>query len=323
MDARALWHIDPTHSLLRQQTLNKLGSGDCLVQTRYSMVSIGTERLVSRGGVSPAAYGPMKVPYMQGEFSFPLTYGYSLTGEVVDGPQEWLGERVHAMHPHQDRCVIHSRDLTVIPDNIPLDRAILASNMETAVNGVWDGQPMMGHRILVIGYGLIGALIAYLLKPIPGVILHIHEIQPVRQDLASRHGHDVLAGEADLAESYDLIFHTSASAEGLQFAIDHAGMEGRIVEMSWYGDQKVSLEMGASFHYKRNQIFSSQVSHLAIPARPQFDHQRRKDLVFQLLADENLQSYLGECIPFDKSPSFFDDLRKQPFSGLNAYFSYD
>ncbi len=323
MDAHALWHVDPAHSVLRQQTLGKLTPGECLVKTRFSMVSLGTERLVCKGGMSPEAYGPMTVPYMQGAFSFPLTYGYSLTGEVIDGPQEWLGERVHAMHPHQDLCVIHSHDLTVVPGNVPLDRAVLASNLETAVNGVWDGQPIMGQRVLVIGYGLIGALIAHLVKPIPGIELHIHDIRGSRKELAIANGHHVWDAAESQPGDYDLIFHTSASSAGLQFAIDHTREEGRVIEMSWYGNQTVNLDLGASFHYGRNRIISSQVSRIASPALPHFDHHRRKSLIFQLLADDAYHKFLGEGIVFDQSPSFFSDLRKNSFPGMNAYFKYD
>ncbi len=323
MDAHALWHIDPTHSLLRPQTLAKLRPDECLVKTRYSMVSQGTERLVSRGLIDPAAFGPMRVPYMQGDFSFPLTYGYSLVGEVIDGPQEWRGELVHAMHPHQDICVIHKDDLTVIPPNVPLDRAVLASNMETAVNGIWDSQPVMGQDILVIGYGLIGALIAWLLRPVPGMTLNIVDIQSQRSLLAAAHGHQVIQARDIRKEGYDVVFHTSASSSGLQLAIDSTREEGRIMEMSCHGSREVSLNLGTSFHFGRKRIISSQVSRIASPALPYFDHQRRKDLVFRLLADTSLQDYLGEAIPFEDAPSFFEQLRKGNVSGLNTYFTYD
>lgn len=322
MEANALWHINPSLSIIRPQTLGDLRDDECLVQTRFSMVSMGTERLVCRGGIGETAYKQMEVPYMQGEFSFPLTYGYSLTGEVIDGPREWIGERVHCMHPHQDICQVNTKDLTVIPDSVSMDRAVLASNLETAINGIWDGQPMMGQRILVIGYGLIGAMLAQLVKPLPGIELWVKEPHPFRADLARNAGHQIVEKENSASKPFDLVFHTSATSAGLQWAIDASGMEANIIEMSWFGQQDVNLDLGADFHFGRKQIRSSQVSQIARPAQSQFDHHRRKDLVFRILADPIWQSFLGKGISFADSPAFFQELRQQPVNELNAYFIY-
>lgn len=322
MEARALWHISPTQSIIRTQALPSIQPEECVVQTHFSMVSLGTERLVCRGGIGRPAFEKMKVPYMQGDFSFPLTYGYSLTGEVVKGPREWLGERVHCMHPHQDLCIINTQDLTVVPENVPMERAILASNLETAINGVWDAQPMIGERILIIGYGLIGALLAYLLKPMPGIELRIKETNPARRMRALDQGLSVIDEQQPEADRFDLVFHTSATADGLQWGIDMSGLEARIIEMSWYGQQEVKLDLGATFHFGRIRILSSQVSHIARSATPRFDQQRRKSLVFRLLADPVLQSFLGNVIPFSESPDFFQGLRSKPVDELNVCFQY-
>ncbi len=322
MEASTLWHINPSHSLIRMQALPVPQDDECVVQTCFSMVSMGTERLICRGGIGPSAYQRMKVPYMQGNFSFPLTYGYSMSGEVIDGPREWIGERVHAMHPHQDVCVINAKDLTVIPDSVPMDRAVLASNLETAVNGIWDGQPMIGQRILVIGYGLIGAMVAQLLKSLPGIELAIKEQNPFRINLARNKGHVIIENDHDFGMPFDLVFHTSATSEGLQWAIDASGPEAKIIEMSWFGQQEVKLDLGADFHFGRKQIRSSQVSRIARPAQSQFDYHRRKALVFRLLADPIWQSFLGKGISFADSASFFDEFRQKPMDDLNVYFQY-
>lgn len=322
MEVSTLWHIDPNLSLIRQHTLGNRQDDECIVKTRFSMVSLGTERLVCRGGVGASAYAHMRVPYMEGEFSFPLTYGYSLTGEVIDGPREWLGERVHCMHPHQDICKVKTRDLTVIPENVPMDRAVLASNLETAINGIWDAQPMIGQRILIVGYGLIGAMLAQLVLPIPGIDLWIKEPNPERADLARRNGLSIVEKENSFSNSFDLVFHTSATSEGLQWAIDASGPEATIIEMSWFGQQDVKLDLGTSFHFDRKQIRSSQVSRIARSAQAQFDHRRRKDLVFRILADSIWQAFLGKAISYADSPAFFHELRQQPVKEINAYFKY-
>lgn len=322
MEASALWHIDPALSLIRQHNLENRQDDECIVQTRYSMVSLGTERLVCRGGIRESAFAHMRVPYMEGEFSFPLTYGYSLTGEVIDGPREWLGERVHCMHPHQDMCIVKTSDLTVIPENVPLDRAILASNLETVVNGIWDGQPMIGQRILIIGYGLIGAMLAQLVLPLPGIELRVKEPNPIRADLARKNGLSIIEQMDSFSSPFDLVFHTSATSEGLQWAIDASGPEANIIEMSWFGQRDVKLDLGTSFHFDRKQIRSSQVSRIAKSAQAQFDHLRRKDLVFRILADPIWQTFLGKAISFADSPAFFHELRQQPVNEINAYLKY-
>ena len=45
---------------------------------------------------------------------------------------------------------------------------MLAANMETAVNAVWDARPGPGDRIVVFGAGVVGSLVAWLCDRIPG-----------------------------------------------------------------------------------------------------------------------------------------------------------
>lgn len=322
MTAQTLWHIDANESLVRKIDLEPLEHDECLIRSHFSMISLGTERLVSRGGIPVEAYTSMKVPYMRGDFAFPLTYGYSLTGEVMDGPREWIGERVHCMHPHQDLSVVKTKDLYVVPKEVPLDRAVLASNLETAINAIWDGRPLIGQRILVIGYGLIGALIAYLLNGMRGIQLDILEINPARFALARTHGLSVIDQIAQSSIPYDQVYHTSGTETGLQTAIDGVMPEGKVIELSWYGRSSIKLNLGGSFHFDRKQIISSQVSTISPAARSQWDHLRRKHFVFRLLSDQQLDNYLGTAIPFAKAPEFFQQLRARPFPELNAYIQY-
>lgn len=226
------------------------------------------------------------------------------------------------MHPHQDLCIVHTTDLYVIPEQVPLDRAVLASNLETAINAVWDGQPMVGQRILIIGYGLIGALLAYLLNDIKGIQLDVMEVNSDRLDLARQHG---LSGFDRLNSSqkpYDQVYHTSATEAGLQTAIDWLMPQGKVIELSWFGQSTIRLNLGSSFHFDRKRIISSQVSTISPSAHPQWDHLRRKHLVFRLLEDPKLHDFLGTCIPFAEAPEFFQQLRNQSQAALNAYIQY-
>ena len=46
--------------------------------------------------------------------------------------------------------------VTVVPDEVPWDRAVLAGTVETAVNALWDAAPLVGDRITVVGAGMVG-----------------------------------------------------------------------------------------------------------------------------------------------------------------------
>lgn len=322
MQTRSLWHLNVRQSMIRDDRTGRPGAGECIVRTHYSMVSVGTERLVARGGVPPALYEDMAVPYMQGGFQFPLAYGYSLTGVVLDGPREWLGERVHLMHPHQTLCRVRTADLTVVPPSVPLDRAVLSSNLETAVNALWDARPLIGQEVLVVGFGLVGALVAHLLRPIPGLRVHVAEPFAPRAALARELGHTILEEGADWKDHFDLVVHTSATAEGLQAGLEQLRPDGALIELSWYGQRPVTLDLGGSFHYGRKRIVSSQVSHLAPRALPAWDAARRKELVFRFLEDPTLDKLLGKAIPFEESADFFNTLRQTPLDEINAHFVY-
>lgn len=315
--AKALWHISDQSTELREAQLTE--NGRCYVKALYSLISTGTERLVARGQVPYALYASMRVPYMEGEFSFPLKYGYSLVGEVQEGPEEILGKKVHLLHPHQDYCQVETHELTVLPDEVPAIRATLASNVETALNAVWDSGVSVGDRVLVVGFGVIGSLTARLLKTIAGVEVWVYDLDLKRAELARDMGfHPVERMRYD----FDLAFHCSSSSQGLQSCIDHIGFEGKVIELSWYGEQAVSVQLGGSFHQQRKQIISSQVSSIPPNHRARWDFARRKALVMELLKDPYYDQHLGKTIPFEQAPALFNDLRKGSLSALSWVIDY-
>lgn len=323
MKAKSLWHLSTSHSTLRDIQIAKPRQDECVIQTNFSMVSLGTERLVAGGGVPDDLHQVMRVPYMDGDFSFPISYGYSLSGLVIDGPDEYIGKRVHCLHPHQSYCLVKTKDLHVIPDEVPLDRAVLASNLETVVNALWDATPMVGQRILIVGYGLIGSLIHHLLQTLAGIHIEVSEVNQNRITIARKMGCRIKGDIQDKAGHYDLIFHCSASMEGLQTAIDCLNRNGKLIELSWYGNKSVNLHLGGAFHYGRGQIISSQVTQIATPALAQWTIERRKEFVFRLLKDASLDYFLGRAIPFNQAAEFFNNIRKSPPEDINYYFEYN
>ncbi|MCB0704669.1 MAG: zinc-binding alcohol dehydrogenase [Saprospiraceae bacterium] len=275
------------------------------LRASHSLISNGTEKTVSTGKVPDAAYDTMRVPYMSGRFEFPVKYGYSLVGVLEEPTHPRHGQRVHLLHPHQSLCPVDPSDCFRIPDNVPSDRATLASNMETALNAIWDSKISAGDRVLLVGAGLIGLLLARLIQGIPGVDLRIAEPNPIRAAQVQILGFS-LSANADA--DFDLAFHCSGTAAGLQLAIDKIGSEGKVIELSWFGDNAVNLKLGSSFHFQRKQLISSQVSSIPADHQSRWDFQRRKETVFKLLADTWYDQLLTPLIMANVN-AHFDQLR--------------
>ncbi len=318
--ARAFWHTGKGRGALRCEILPDPAPGWCTVRTLFSAVSPGTERLVAGGGVPAALHEEMACPYMGGHFPYPVKYGYSLVGEVVDGPKDLCGRKVHVLHPHQDLCAVRCEDVRPLPDDLPPGRASLASNMETAVTAAWDSGVSVGERVLVVGFGIVGSLIARVLELGPSVDLEIAETRPDRRRLAESMGFRASAGRE--GEPFDAAFDTSGSPAGLQRAIDSVGVEGRVVAVSWFGARPARLDLGGSFHSRRKRIISSQVSRIPGAMRARWDAARRTGFVFRLLERPEFDLHLGPAVPFTGLPKAFDGLVGRSSEGLSPLVTY-
>lgn len=292
MKALALWTVAPGSCELREEDLDVPGPEQALVRTRASGVSRGTERLVLAGRVPESQWPVMRCPLQSGDFPFPVKYGYSAVGTVEAGPAPLLGKRVFCLHPHQDRFVAPAAMCLPVPDAVPDHRAVLAANMETAVNILWDARPLAGERALVVGAGVVGLLAAFLLARVPGVDLAICDIDPTRRAAAEALGLRFCTPD-EAPGARDLILHASASEAGLRLALDRAGFEGRIVEASWFGDRLPALPLGEGFHAKRLALVSTQVGAIAPAMRGRRTHAERLALALSLLEDPRLDALVA------------------------------
>ncbi len=170
------------------------------------------------------------------------------------------------LHPHQDVFNAPAAMCIPVPDAIPTARAVLAANMETALNIMWDAAPLAGERVLVIGAGVVGLLTAALLARIPATRVTLIDIDPSRAALARRFG-CTFAHPAQAPRDQELIVHASGSEAGLRLALDRAGFEARIIEASWFADRAPSLPLGEAFHPRRLRLVASQVGSIAAPMR--------------------------------------------------------
>jgi threonine dehydrogenase-like Zn-dependent dehydrogenase len=319
--ARALWFDAPGRAVLREEVLPPPGPDEALVAMRFSALSRGTERLVFSGRV-PAAQAPfMRAPFQAGEFSFPVKYGYCAVGEIVEGPAERLGQNVFCLHPHQDFFVAPLAALRPIPEGVPLRRAVLAANLETALNGLWDSGAGPGDRILIVGAGLVGLLVTALAAGLPGAEVFVSDLDFSRENLALAFGARFVAPES-APRDVDLVFHASASASGLALALDCAGLEAKVVEMSWYGEGDVAVPLGGGFHHKRLQLVSSQVGQVSPSRRPRWTYARRLDKALDLLRDPRFDLLLGEDTAFADLPRELPRLLAPGAPGLAALIRY-
>jgi len=307
--SEALWHISPGVAALRPTTLPAPGPDDNLVRALASGISRGTERLVHHGRVPPAAAAQMRCPMQEGEFAFPVKYGYCMVGLAEAGPH--AGQRVFCLHPHQSRFVIPAALCTPLPDALPDARAALAANMETALNALWDAAPLPGERAMVIGAGVVGLLVAFLLARIPGVVVTVVDRDPAKAALAVALGARFARPE-DAPGDQELILHASASEAGLQLALNRAAFEARIIEASWFGAATPALPLGADFHHKRLRLISTQVGHVSPAMRGRRTHGQRMELALALLEDARLDALTGPAIPFAELPARITALLDPP-----------
>ena len=309
--ARAFCIAEPGRGELRAETLPPLGGDQVQVRTLYSGISRGTESIVFRGAVPESEYSRMRCPFQSGDFPAPVKYGYISVGLVEEGPAAILGRTVFCLHPHQTRYQVPVQAVHPLPKDVPPERAVLAANLETAVNGLWDAAPRVGDRIAVIGAGTLGCLVARLASRIPGCAVELIDIDPARSAIAARLGVEPKTpGTASCAA--DLVVHTSGSPEGLATALDIAGFESTVLEMSWYGDQRVPLALGEGFHQRRLTLRSSQVGSVATAQRPRWDHRRRMALALSLLSDAALDGLISGEDAFEDLPKVQARLAKSP-----------
>jgi threonine dehydrogenase-like Zn-dependent dehydrogenase len=319
--ATALWYVGPGKIELRPETLTQPGPDQVLVATAFSGISRGTERLIMAGKVGQSEWERMRAPLQAGSFPFPVKYGYCATGIVEQGPQALLGRRVFVLAPHQTRFVAPASMATPLPDGLPSRRATLAANMETALNAVWDSGAGPADKIVVVGGGIVGLLIAYVSAGLPGADVTVVDVATERADIAEAlrakfATPDQCPGDADV------VFHATASAPGLATAINAAGFEATVVEVSWFGDGATPVPLGGAFHSRRLKLVSSQVGHVATSRRARWTYRRRLEAALDLLQDDRLDALITEEIAFADAPITLPGLLGSTAKGLAPIIRY-
>jgi len=300
--AQALWYVAPGRAEIRPEPLAAPGPGEVRVRALHGALSRGTERLIFSGRVPAGEFERMRAPHMGGAYPFPVKYGYATVGRVEHGPAELKSRAVFALHPHQSAFTLPADAVVPVPDGVPLARAVLAANMETALNAVWDAAPGPADRIAVIGAGVVGALVGWLSGRLPGAQVTLVDIEASRAALARTLGIGFATPQAAPPDC-DLVVHASGSAAGLATALALAGNEATVLEMSWYGAGEVAAPLGAAFHSRRLRLVSSQVGQVAPSHRPRWTHRRRLAAALDLLTEARLDALLAPAVALADLPA--------------------
>lgn len=295
-----------------------------LVRSIASGVSQGTELLLFKGeGAQP--FDPSLS--QGGQFTYPCRYGYSCVGEVIgcasDVASVAAGSRIFALAPHGDVHLLHSNQVRAIGLTVPATRAVLAANMETAINCVWDSGVSIGDRVVILGAGTVGLLVAWLSSKI-GAEVQIIEPSEKRRAVAVELGVTSVSQPegTPLAGAADIVIEASGNPAALDSAIALAGREALIVVVSNYGRRTASVDLGSHFHRRRLTIKSSQVSTIPADRATRWSLDRRFELVKRLLLDQQLDHLVDNVIDFNRAPETYEQLRNRPVDYIQTVFTY-
>lgn len=319
--ARAFWLRSPEQGEIRATGLPETGPDEVLVRALYSGVSRGTETLVFQGRVPESQYEVMRAPFQDGAFPAPVKYGYLNVGVVEEGPPGLLGRTVFSLYPHQTRFVVPADAVTIVPDAVPPGRAVLTGTVETAVNALWDAAPLVGDRIAVVGAGMVGCAVARLLAGLPGVRVQLVDIDPEREAVAKQLGVPFASPEQAEGEC-DLVLHASATEAGLVRSLELLAREGEVIDLSWYGDQRVAVPLGEAFHSRRLSVRSSQVGSVSPARRARRTHADRRALALDLLADPAYDVLITGESDFEDLPDVLSRLASGALPALCHRITY-
>lgn len=337
VEARSLWFTAPRKAELHSETVAAPGEGEVRVRTAASAPSGGTEMLVYQGEVSEDT--ALDLPTLEGDFGFPIKYGYALSGRVEEvgaGVEELaVGDPVFVHHPHQSRLTVPASYAVPLPHGIDPSIGVFAANLETAVNIVHDSPLKLGETALVFGQGVVGLLVAQLLRLAgAGKVLTVDPLES-RRRLALALGADealtpgeglveeVLAATGGLGA--DVAVEASGVGAALQDAVDSVAVEGTVVVASWYGEKPVTLALGDNFHRGRVTLRSSQVGMLNPALSPRWDHARRTRTVVELLEDPRLRlgALISHRVPFERAPEAYRLIESRPAGLAQVLLTYE
>jgi threonine dehydrogenase-like Zn-dependent dehydrogenase len=319
--ARALWFTKPGRVELREEQL-EMETGKIMVESKLQAISHGTEMLLFGGEMPEGIEADETLKPLGGRLQYPIKYGYINTGLTR------TGEKVFAFFPHQDIFFVDECDLIFLPQDISFDDAVFLAHMETAVSIIQDASIVFGDTILVLGQGTVGLLIAELLLTASmGKVLTVDRFES-KIKMSRKLGCTAFSSEDpklidkiyELTQNrgVDRIINVSGSSRALQLGIDTAAFEGTIVEASWYGNRKVTLDLGTGFHRKRLRLNSSQVSRISPLLTGSWDKKRRIRFAIELLQQMKPAKYITHRFSMDRASNAYELIYTHPEQQLQV-----
>lgn len=342
MKRQVLVHRDVRQIEIVEEECPPPAEDEVLVQTRLSGISAGTEAMIYQGLFPDQFALDENLPALTGEFKYPFRYGYCCIGQIIDVGKNiqptWRGKRVFAFYPHASHFTVRLSSLIPLPDTLRDEDAVFLPNMETAVNFLQDGRPLLGEAVIVFGLGMVGLLTCALLGQFPLGFLGGVDLFPHRRQIALSLGADIALNPADFSRrgslhrafisaglqqgGADLVYELSGSPEAINQAIEVCGFNSRILIGSWYGKKTTAVDFGSNFHRNRISIFSSQVSRIDPSLSGRWDKQRRFEVVFEQLEEIKPGNWISHLFPLSEANQVFDLLVNSPQEVLQAVFSY-
>ena len=306
----SFWVNKKNNSSIKQHTIDAPKENEVLIKTIYSGISYGTEKIVYTGDVPKSQRELMKCPYQTGDFGSNIKYGYINVGKVIKGSSKYNNNHVYTLYPHQTFYTLHESELTLIPETIPLQRCLLTANMETAINGMWDTLPSCGDKVLIIGAGVVGFLMAYVLQSIIGIEILLVDKEKSKKKLAEKFNFNF---QTSIPKNYkaNIIYECSGDANIINMLNSYIKDEAIICILSWYGNSVSKINFGKEFLSKRVKIIFSQVSKVSHNRNKYWNNYSRRELAISLLNNNKLD-YLIEkdYINFHDLPKFFSKINK-------------
>jgi 2-desacetyl-2-hydroxyethyl bacteriochlorophyllide A dehydrogenase len=344
---KTVYFTAPRQVELREESLPALGADDVLVETLCSAISAGTEVMIYQGRFPRGLETDSVISALRGGFEYPIAYGYASVGVVRErGAQverPWRDKFVFSFQPHTSHFITTTNHLLPIPNSLSVEAACFLPNMETAVNLVQDGAPILGERVLVLGQGVVGLLTASLLTEFPLETLVTADCYELRRKASLALGAndsfdpETIRPQNETAEptathqvhqpayaqrKYDLTFELSGSPSTLNDAIASTAFSGRVVIGSWYGGKQAEIDLGGAFHRSRINLISSQVSTIAPALSGRWDKGRRFGVAWEALKRIQPQKWITHRFPIEEADKAYRLLDENPQETIQVMFNY-
>jgi len=333
----SLYHTAPYEINVVEEPAPHPGAGEVLARMLLSGISPGTESLLYRGQFPHDQPVDQSISTLSNQFSYPLKYGYSAVGEVIETGSgvnsDWLGRKIFVFNPHESRFCAGIDQVHPLPEHVSPENAVFLPNMETAVNLVMDGRPIVAERVFVLGQGILGLLTTGILSQFPLEGLITFDRYPIRREASIELGASESLDPEKMTtrqrikklfpDGADLTFELSGSPDTLDRAIEYTGFDGRIVIGSWYGNKRSPVNLGGAYHRSRIRLISSQVSTIAPGFTGRWTKERRFQAAWEMIRQLNPSRFITHRFNINKAQDAFQLLDRQPQSSIQIVLEYD